>query len=273
MRIETLTGPHVPRLLEEARTLLGVDARIVSVRRVKGGAGAEFRVVVAEARSIDEPAASAVSPRRLPGSGPRVIALVGPTGAGKTTTIAKLANHPRAFGRQRVGLICLDTFRVGAIEQSRIYAEIARLPLEVVYEKREMSAALHLLRRCDVVLIDTAGRGPRATGDLEVTRQQLESASPHEIHLVLPAGLHPARARRVLAQHHARGVTHVLVTKLDEFPGDHGLFQMAREFGYPSRWISDGQDVPSDLRIVDTAWPLDGETSHRRMERERLVSA
>jgi flagellar biosynthesis protein FlhF len=273
VRIETLTGPHVPRLLEEARELLGADARVVSVRRVGTGARAEFRVVVTEARSAETPAVAAAPARRLIGSGPRVIALVGPTGAGKTTTIAKLANHPRVFGAQCVGLVCLDTFRVGAVEQSRFYAEIARLPLEVVYEKREMSAAMHRLRRCDVVLIDTAGRGPHATGDLEATRQQLEAASPHEIHLVLPAGLHPARARRILADHHARGVTHVLVTKLDEFPGDHGLFRMAREFGYPSRWISDGQDVPGDLRLVKSDWPLDAEASHRRMARERQVSA
>jgi flagellar biosynthesis protein FlhF len=169
--------------------------------------------------------------------------------------------------------VCLDTYRVGAVEQSRIYAEIARLPLEVVYEAREMSAAMHRLRRCDIVLIDTAGRGPRATGDLEATRRQLEPAAPDEVHLVIPAGLHPSRARRVLADFQPRGVTHVLVTKLDEFPGDHGLFALAREFGFTTRWVTDGQDVPGDLRVADAPWPADDESAHRRMERERLVSA
>jgi len=248
VRTEIFTGSHIPELLERARATLGSDAHVLSIQRIGGAAG--YQLVASDAPAAAAPLESAPPPRALAGIEPRVIALVGPTGAGKTTTIAKLANHPDVFGRQKVGLICLDTYRVGAVEQSRIYAEIARLPLEIAYDRRDLVAALRRLHACDVVLIDTAGRGPRGSGDVQTTRRQLEVARAHEIHVVLPAGIHPARARRVLAEHQALGATHLLVSKLDEFPEDHGLYRLGHEFGLPSRWAADGQEVPGDLRLV-----------------------
>ena len=250
MRTEIFTGQHIPELLEQARGALGVEAHVLSISRVAHASRLTYQLVASDAPAAAAPLHAAVPPRALAGLDPRVIALVGPTGAGKTTTIAKLANHPEVFGRQRVGLISLDTYRVGAVEQSRIYADIARLPLAIAYDRRDLAAALKRMSACDVVLIDTAGRGPHANGDTQATRRQLEHARAHEIHVVLPAGIHPARARRVLAEHQAMGATHLLVSKLDEFPDDHGLYRLGHEFGLPSRWAADGQEVPSDLRLI-----------------------
>ena len=193
---------------------------------------------------------------------PVVIALVGPTGSGKTTTIAKLARHPEVFDGLPVGLLCLDTYRIGAVEQLRIYADIARLPLEVAYETRDLARAMKRLRDREIVLVDTAGRGPAAAADLAETRARLEALMPAEVHLTLPAGLQPSRARALAARHRGLGVTHVIATKLDEYPGDDSAFDLAAELGLPMRWATDGQEVPTDLRsaaeIAGPAHPIAG---------------
>ncbi len=179
---------------------------------------------------------------------PAVFAVVGPTGAGKTTTIAKLANHPQVFGALPVGLVSLDTYRIGAIEQTRIYGELSKLPVEIVYETRQLPGALKRLRGCEVILVDTAGRGPRGHADAAETRAQLRELSPDEVHLALPAGLRLEQARRIIESHLCYGVTHLLVSKQDEDPDDTAALQLAMETGLPIRWIGHGQDVPADLR-------------------------
>jgi flagellar biosynthesis protein FlhF len=179
-----------------------------------------------------------------------VVALVGPTGSGKTTTIAKLANHPQAFGGARVGLLCLDTYRIGGVEQSRQYAELSRLPLEVAWDAADVGRALRRLRDCAIVLVDTPGRGPRAAADLRETQVRLLELAPDEVHLVVPAGLQPALARRLVSAHLPLGVTHLLPTKLDEFPDERGAFELARQFALPMRWVTDGQEVPRDLQLA-----------------------
>ncbi len=155
MPLETFTGPHLPSLLARAEAALGPDAVVVAVRPAPDG-GRCLELVAADPgslgrrlapRSGEDPGPDLpAGPARA--AGPLVIALVGPTGAGKTTTIAKLATHPEAFGRHRVGLLCLDTYRIGAVEQSRVYAELGGFPLEVAYEVSELDACLHRLRAC-----------------------------------------------------------------------------------------------------------------------------
>lgn len=179
---------------------------------------------------------------------PHVVALVGPTGAGKTTTLAKLANHPMAFGGQRASLLCLDTFRIGGVEQARQYAELSRMPFEVVWEGRDVPRAMRRLRDRDVVLVDTPGRGPRATADLRELQSRLLELTPDEVHLVLPAGLERALGRRMVTTFLPLGVTHLLVTKLDEHPDERSAFDLARQFALPMRWVTDGQEVPRDLQ-------------------------
>lgn len=178
---------------------------------------------------------------------PKFIALVGPTGSGKTTTIAKLARHPQVFDGLPVGLLCLDTYRIGAVEQLSIYADIARLPLEVVYRPSDLKRAIKRLRDCEVVLVDTAGRGPAATADVDATVAQLAEIRPAEVHLTVPSGLQPELARSLVFRHRSHGITHLVATKRDEFPDDATVFELAAEWKLPMRWVTTGQEVPDDL--------------------------
>jgi flagellar biosynthesis GTPase FlhF len=189
----------------------------------------------------------------------QVIALVGPTGAGKTTTMAKLANHPQAFGGRRVGLLGLDTYRIGGVEQARQYAELSRLPFEVVWDSKDIARALRTLKDCDVILVDTPGRGPRAAGDLQEAQVRLLELHPDEVHLVIPAGLQRSLARNILTSHLPFGVTHLLPSKLDEYPDERCVFEIATQFSLPMRWIADGQEVPRDLQLA----PDNGQSPRR----------
>ncbi len=276
MPTETFRGPDFSTLLAQAQAVFGDDAIVVSSRRVSADPVIGFELVAADsAGSLPRPRHAPLPARTTAGAapgidpaaggrGPLVVALVGPTGAGKTTTIAKLANHPQVFGGHSVGLLCLDTYRIGAVEQSRIYAELSRIPLEVVYETRELKRALRRLSGCEVVLVDTAGRGPAARGDVAATRAALAELAAHEVHLTLPAGLQTRLARRLVDDYREWGVTHLLPTKLDELPGDSSLFDLAVSCGLPVRWAADGQEVPADLR---SAAPVAGAGSASRTPR------
>ena len=178
---------------------------------------------------------------------PWFVALVGPTGAGKTTTIAKLATSAQGFAGCRVGLLGLDTYRIGAAEQLSTYAELAGLPCEIVYSDAELASALRRLSDCEVVLVDTPGRGPRNADDSEIIRRWLGVIAPDEVHLALPAGQLPAVSRRLLRAFASFRCTHLIVTKLDEYPVESGVFDLALEHAHPMRWVTDGQEVPADL--------------------------
>ena len=144
MRFESFHGTDLRRVFDETRQALGEDAIIVRSHLTRNAGHVRVEVIAARASDVERLRQRlTVDPPQLQKTlggrgrfGPYVVALVGPTGAGKTTTAAKLALHPDAFGQKRVGLLTLDTFRVGAIEQMQAFAEIAELRLEVVYDER-----------------------------------------------------------------------------------------------------------------------------------------
>jgi flagellar biosynthesis protein FlhF len=250
MNIQTFRGPDLQRVSHAVQQALGDDAMIVQTRVIRTRPTSQIEVVAVAAEDVSR-LRRRLEPAPLnPGSGrerPLVLALAGPTGAGKTTTLAKLAVHPAAFGEWKVGLLTIDTFRVGAVEQLDSYAQIASLPLEVVYATDEITGALKRLAGCDVILVDTPGRSPRHPDRNAAWMELLAELRPDEVHLVLPASIRLEVAFSALGAYEGAGVSHLLLTKLDEVVADAGVADAAVDLRLPSRWLTDGQEIPADL--------------------------
>lgn len=261
MAPERFRGADLPHVADRARRALGDDVMILHTRTVREGGVPMVEVLATTSETIDrvrarlEPTPFPRQMRSADGT-PYRLALVGPTGAGKTTTAAKLAVRRGMFGAARTGLLTLDTYRVGGMEQLATYAELADVPFEVVYDAREVDAAMKRLSSCDVVIIDTPGRSPAASELTERWRSLLDVLHPDEVHLVLPASLRPdlaidvARAYRASRTH--CGATHLLLSKVDEVPRESGVTELALSLELPTRWVTDGQDVPADLKPAVT---------------------
>jgi flagellar biosynthesis protein FlhF len=177
----------------------------------------------------------------------RVVALVGPTGVGKTTTIAKLAANFRLRDGIRMGLVTVDTYRIAAVEQLRTYAEIIDLPMKVVTSPREMRRALDELSGLDLVLIDTAGRSPRDELKIQELKSLLAEARVDEVHLVLSMVASPRSLQATAEKFAPAGTTAMILTKLDEAVGMGSLLSVARRVPLPVSYLTTGQDVPDDI--------------------------
>lgn len=182
----------------------------------------------------------------------QVVALVGPTGVGKTTTIAKLAANFRLREKIRVGLITVDTYRVAAVEQLRTYAEIIDLPMEVVATPREMRAAVEKLSEQDLVLVDTAGRSPADEVKIQELRSLLNEAKPDQVHLVLSSAASGATLRRIAERFAPAGPSAFIFTKLDEALSLGNLIELLTQVRLPISYLTNGQNVPDDIQAADT---------------------
>ena len=189
------------------------------------------------------------------GGGRKVVALVGPTGVGKTTTIAKLAGQFQHGGGARVALISLDTYRIGALAQMRIYADLLGAPLHVVRTGTEISQALAAEPEVDLVLVDTTGRSPRQADGIAATRAILGQVPGLEVHLVLSATTKSTDLEETLRRFQPLGYERVLVTKLDEARTLGPLLHAALEHQFPVSYLATGQEVPDDLEAA-TPWRL-----------------
>lgn len=181
----------------------------------------------------------------------RIAALVGPTGVGKTTTLAKLAANFRLRQRRRVGLVTVDTYRIAAVEQLRTYAEIIDLPMEVVAKPGDMRRALERLADVDLVLLDTAGRSPRDELRIQELKSILEEARADEVHLVLSAASGSGPLRMAAERFAPAGVTSVLLTKLDEAATLGPAFALLQRTGRRLSYLTHGQNVPDDIEVAD----------------------
>ncbi|MBL0941021.1 MAG: hypothetical protein IBJ03_19205 [Gemmatimonadaceae bacterium] len=256
--LERFRGADLSHVSDRARRTLGDDVMILHTRTVRDAGVPMVEVLAAPSSSVErvrarlEPAPMPRVLRKADGR-PYCIALVGPTGAGKTTTAAKLAVRRGMFGAARQGLLTIDTYRVGGMEQLATYAELADVPFEVVYDAREVDAAIKRLSAdCDVIIVDTPGRSPASAELTERWRSLLDAIAPDEVHLVLPATLRAdlaidiGRAYRSSRAH--CGATHLILSKLDEVPRESGATDLALSLEMPTRWVADGQDVPADLK-------------------------
>ena len=170
---------------------------------------------------------------------------IGPPGVGKTTTIAKIAAQARARAATRFGLVAADGFRVGAVEQLRLYADIIGAPFTIARSGKDLSAALET--SAGPLLVDTAGRSPRDTGAAEIL-DALSGRSDVRRHLVLPAGTPAAAARQIIERFRVTSPDRLVITRLDEVETLGPLVGVLKESGLPISYLGCGQNVPDDLQ-------------------------
>ncbi|MEL6497496.1 MAG: flagellar biosynthesis protein FlhF [Planctomycetota bacterium] len=186
--------------------------------------------------------------RQRPADGrPRTVSLIGPTGVGKTTTLAKLAATAKLRHGRQVGLITTDTYRIAAVEQLRTYADIIGLRLTVVARPSEMRPALDAMADLDEVFIDTAGRSQHDAQRLAELRAYLDEADPHEIHLVLSSVASEAVLSRAVDNFAELGPNRLIVTKLDEAVNFGVLLGVVRRLGVNLSYVTTGQEVPDHI--------------------------
>jgi flagellar biosynthesis protein FlhF len=182
----------------------------------------------------------------------RVMALVGPTGVGKTTTIAKLAARFALIEGRKVGLITVDTYRIAAVDQLRTYAEIIEVPLRTVLSPGELHQAVNAMGDKDVILIDTAGRSPNDRMRLNQLRGFLAAAEADEVHLVVSAACNRASAAKTVDNFLPLGANRLIVTKLDEAETFGVILNVATAAHAAVSYVTTGQEVPDDIAPADS---------------------
>ena len=187
---------------------------------------------------------------RLKKNGPRIMAVVGPTGVGKTTTLAKLAAMHALTRGASVALVTMDNFRVGAVEQLKTYAKIMDLPLEVAANSQELARALAKHEDKDLILIDTAGRSPKDSDRLEELKGFLECHPGIEAHLCLSATTRSRELDQIVATFGTLPISKLLFTKLDESKSYGCMVDAYLKHKLPLSYFSTGQKVPEDIEVA-----------------------
>lgn len=177
------------------------------------------------------------------------VVLVGPTGVGKTTTIAKLAGRLSLIEKKNVGLITIDTYRIGAVEQLKTYAEIMGINFKVVITMKEMEEAVEELKDCDVVLIDTTGRSSKNSMQISELRAFVQKANADFCNLVISATTKTRDIKSIIDGYKELQFKNVIITKLDETSTYGSLYNIAKRANMPISFITIGQNVPEDIKV------------------------
>jgi flagellar biosynthesis protein FlhF len=240
-------GPELAAaVVDEARSRLGdepiddVEERAVLLTMAEQAIGRRLSV------RAELPAA---------GSRPRAVALVGPTGVGKTTTIAELASLAALVDGRAVVLATMDTYRVGAVEQLRRYATLIGVPLVVAADGKALRLALQEHAEAEMVLIDTPGRSWAQPGALDGLAGALAQAGePVQVQLVVPAAMRIAEIDAVLRHYEGLKPERLIVTKADEAVYGGSVLECCVRSGLPVSFVCNGQRVPEDIAPASTSW-------------------
>ena len=190
---------------------------------------------------------------KLKKNSPRIIALVGPTGVGKTTTTAKLAAMYALNRGNKVALITMDIFRVGAVEQLKTYSRIMNIPLEVASTPKELEKAVEKHSACDLIVIDTAGRSHKDKEKLDEMKNFLDHKIPIEVYLCLSATTKDRELEEILNRFRIFPINKVVFTKIDECESFGNMVNLLMKDNLQIAYFTTGQRVPEDIEVATSA--------------------
>ncbi len=179
------------------------------------------------------------------------IIFVGPTGVGKTTTLAKLAAKASVGMGKSVGLITADTYRIAAVEQLKTYSEILNIPIKVIYEPKEVVEAIEIYKDKDIILIDTAGRNHKVEEQLQEVKELIGYVEEPDVFLVVSALTAYKDIVSITRSYQFLDRYKLLFTKLDEATTLGNILNMRTLTGKPLSYFTTGQSVPDDIEIAD----------------------
>jgi len=228
------------KILLSAKKKLNKE-ELQDINKIRGKAGEEITNLIKTS-----------GPLHLPKGKQKVVALVGPTGGGKTTTIAKLAAQYSLFKDKKVALITADTYRIAAVEQLKTYAEIIDAPVEIIFTDEEAKEALDKHSDKDLIFIDTAGRSPHNEDQVDELAKLMEYCSPNEIHLVLSMTTKFSDLMTTIDRFSNIPVNKLIFTKLDETTTPGTMLNVLAKTKKQLSYITMGQNVPEDIEVAES---------------------
>ena len=183
-------------------------------------------------------------------AGGRKVMLLGPTGVGKTTTIAKLAAIKALWEHKKVLLLTSDTYRIAAVEQLKTYAKILGVPIEIIFDLNTIPSVVAEHDNAEIMLLDTAGRSQRDKKNMELFENLYNAFTPDAVHLVLAANMKYKDMLDVVEHIPNIPISHLLFTKLDETVSYGSIFNIQQVMGCPVSFLTVGQNVPKDIETA-----------------------
>ena len=218
---------------------------------LKGVELADYGLITDRATAVMQSGMGDVCPVIFAGAKPRIVTFVGPTGTGKTTTIAKLATDFSLNMGRKVSVLTIDTKRVDAVGQLKAYCRIIDIPLHIAYSPDDLPGIMPKLINSDVTLVDTPGVGPLDRQQMIEMVEFLQRLVPQEVHLTMSVTTSFTEMKRISENFSTLKPNRVLFTKLDETDNYGSMFSYELSTRKPMSYITFGQNVPGDFSIAE----------------------